>query len=106
MKNIITVKYFKDNYGFSSVDSVGTKDEQIKFAIGRASTRIDAIVGGAVSKGLRKGVFTLNPDTQELKLNPNYFADKDPEIYAEAQDGLEALYEQTSALTKFAIDTG
>lgn len=103
MKRYITVDTFKNDYLFSAINNQQLNDEQIKYAIGVASTRINSIVGGAITKGIRGGYYTYD-DINGLKLNEASITDASQ--LAEAKDATEALFEQIGAMTKFAIDTG
>lgn len=103
MKRYITLQYFRDNYLYSGIDNQERKDEQINYAIGVASGRVNTIVGGVITKGIRTGYYTYT-DQDGLKLDETKITD--PAQLAEAKDATNALYEQIAAMTKFAIDTG
>lgn len=103
MKRYITIKQFREDYLFNAIDNQELSDEKIQYAIGVASTRVDTIVGGAIRKGIRGGYY-LYADATGLTLDETKITD--PMLLAEAKDATEALYEQISAMTKFALDTG
>lgn len=103
MKRYITRDYFLQDYGYEPFRDDKITDEKITYAIQVASTKIDTITGGAISKAIRTGFYLMSVGGT-LTIAPGKITD--PEQSAIANDALEAIKEQTASLTKFVLDTG
>lgn len=103
MKRYITTEYFKNDYGFNAINQQVVEDDKINFFIGGASNRVNTIVGGAITKGIRDGYYTYT-DADGIKLDDSKITDQTK--LAEAKDATEAIKEQIATLTKFSIETG
>lgn len=101
MKQYITAQKFLTDFKYEAVNSDQIETNKIEYYIQRASMKVDTIVGGAISKGLRDGYYKLE--------NGNLVLDEtkiEVDSLAEAKDATEALYEALGLFTKFGIDTG